>query len=175
MPGVASIPTRDDSGRLRAVVETPRGSRVKIKFDEALQQFAFSRPLVLGLSYPCDWGFFPSTRAPDGDPLDVLIYHDAATYPGVVIPCRAIGVLGVSQRSKRGGRERNDRVIAVPLDEPRFDDARGLHERVRKELEQFFLSAVAFEGKALRVEGWEGPTSADKLIRRTQRAHASRR
>ncbi|MDP9149951.1 MAG: inorganic diphosphatase [Myxococcota bacterium] len=167
MANLANIPTRDKEGNLRAVVETPRASCAKIKFDEELKTFVFSRPLVLGVTYPYDWGFFPSTRAADGDPLDVMIYHDATTFPGVVIPCKAIGVVRLSQKSKKG-RERNDRIIAVPVDEPRYNDARNLQRRVRNELEQFFLTVVCFEGKGVRVEGWEGPKAAEKLIGEAQ-------
>jgi inorganic pyrophosphatase len=171
MANIANVPTRDKHGNLRAIVETPRGSCVKLRFDEELEAFEFSRPLVLGVTYPYDWGFLPSTRAPDGDPLDVLIYHDASTFPGIVIPCRAIGVVRISQRSKTGGRERNDRVIAVPVNEPRYDDARSLHPRVREELEQFFLCAVLLEQKRVRVDGWDGPKVAEKLIRHAQKAY----
>jgi inorganic pyrophosphatase len=171
MANLANVPTRDKNGYLRAVIETPRGSAVKLKFDESLEAFELSRSLALGVVYPYDWGFFPSTRAADGDPLDVMVYHEASTYPGIVIPCRAIGVVCVSQKSKKGGRERNDRLIAVPVDERRYDDARALDKRVRQELEQFFVSAVLFEDKGLRIEGWQGPKAAERMIRVAQKTY----
>ena len=68
---------------------------------------------MAGLSYPYDWGFIPSTKAEDGDPLDVLVIHDAQTFPGVVLRCRPVGILEVEQQSE-GKKERNDRVFAVP-------------------------------------------------------------
>jgi inorganic pyrophosphatase len=40
----------------------------------------------------------------DGDPLDVLIIHDAAIYPGLVLRYIPVGVLEVEQSSK-GKRE----------------------------------------------------------------------
>ena len=58
-----------------AVVETPRGSRVKLEFEPKLGAFTLAKPLFAGLTYPYDWGFIPSTKAEDGDPLDVLIIH----------------------------------------------------------------------------------------------------
>src|SRR5687767_14010541 len=106
-----------------------------------------SRPLLRGLTYPFDWGFVPSTRAADGDPLDVMIVHDAPTFPGLVIPCRLIGVLEADQKGERG-RERNDRLFAVPAQarrERELDDVAQLPARLRQELEQFFLAATALE------------------------------
>ena len=113
MTNFARLPTWADKEHVHAVVETPRGSRCKLEFDPKLKVFTLSKPLLAGLTYPYDWGFVPSTKAEDGDPLDVLIIHDAATYPGLVLRCKPIGVLRVLQTSK-GKSERNDRVFALP-------------------------------------------------------------
>ena len=64
-------------------------------------------------TYPHDWGFVPSTKADDGDPLDIMVIHDGATFPGIVLTCRIIGILQIEQKSK-GKAERNDRLFAVP-------------------------------------------------------------
>lgn len=172
MANLASLSTRDAKGALRAVVETPRGLSVKLTYNEELEAFELSRPLALGIVYPYDWGFFPSTRAPDGDPLDVMMVHDAATYPGVVIACKPLGVVRLSQKSKTGGRERNDRIIAVPRNAPRFDDACGLSPRVQKELQQFFVAAVFLAGKEVLVEGWDGAEQAEEVIVAAEKRHA---
>ena len=68
---------------------------------------------MAGLSYPFDWDFSPRRRLADGDPLDVLIIHDARTYPGVVLKCRPVGVLEVEQTSG-AKRELNDRISPCP-------------------------------------------------------------
>jgi inorganic pyrophosphatase len=79
------------------VVESPRGSVVKLKYSPDLEAMPISRLLVLGVTYPCDWGFVPSTEGPDRDPIDAAIWWDVTTYPGVVIPCRALAVVRVEQ------------------------------------------------------------------------------
>jgi inorganic pyrophosphatase len=82
----------------------------------------------------------PRTKAEDGDPLGVLIVHDAATYPGLVLKCKPIGVLEVVQSSK-DGNERNDRVFVVPDRSPfegDLQDIRRLPARAIEELEKFF-------------------------------------
>src|SRR5690348_10915258 len=100
MGNLAKLPTWADKRRLHVVVETPRGSRAKLAFEPKLRAFTLSKPLLAGLTYPYDWGFIPSTKAPDGDALDVLIIHEAATYPGLVLTCTPIGILETVQRKK---------------------------------------------------------------------------
>src|SRR4051794_7759657 len=109
MTNLATLATRDDHGTLRAIVEVPRGARVKLKYSQAEKAFVYGRPLALGVHYPYDWGFFPSTLGEDGDPLDAMIFHDGQTWPGVVIPCRPVGVVRLTQKGEHG-RTRNDRV-----------------------------------------------------------------
>jgi inorganic pyrophosphatase len=124
------------------------------------------RPLPLGLHYPFDWGFVPGTRAADGDPIDAMVLHDAPTYPGVAIPSKLIGVVQVLEK-KEGRKRRNDRLIAVAVDAPRFDDLRHagrLPKRTRDEIEHFFLNVPAFTGKEVMILGWAGAREAMRLL-----------
>jgi inorganic pyrophosphatase len=168
MTNFFKLPTWADKEHIHAVVETPRGSTCKLDFDAELKVFTLAKPLMTGLTYPYDWGFIPSTRADDGDPLDVLIIHDSQTYPGVVLRCKPIGVLEVLQRSK-GKEERNDRIFAVPDRSPLeadLADVRHLPSRAVQELEQFFHATNALQDKELEFLGWRGPDHSVKLIRK---------
>ena len=166
---LATLAPRDDDGALRVVVESPAGSRVKLKYDPALGAFTISRPLVLGVVYPFDWGFVPGTRGPDGDPIDVLLVSDFATFPGVVISARPLGLIRVEQKAKTGGgRQRNDRIVAEPTSARRR--IAELSERVRAELEHFFTAVTVFEGKDIEILGWAAADEAERLIDATRHA-----
>jgi inorganic pyrophosphatase len=162
-PDLLALPPRDDSGALHVVVESPRGTRTKLKYSPTLRTFVLSRPLVLGVAYPYDWGFVPGTRAPDGDPVDAMIVADVGTFPGVVVCCRPLAVLRIEQNAKHGGgRVRNDRIVAEPTGVRRASG--GLAEAVREELEAFFVSTTLFEGKDVRLLGWGDPAAAEALV-----------
>jgi inorganic pyrophosphatase len=165
------LPLRGLQDALHVVIESPRGSTVKLKYDTKLQAFTLSRPLTRGFRYPFDWGFIPSTEGPDGDPLDALVYWDVPTWPGVVLPCRPLGVLQVDQKKRNGQpgeRERNDRVLVVPVLSARSDTLQSyqdLSRREREELEHFFLAVVHFADKDAHVLGWGGPEDAERMVR----------
>lgn len=169
MPDLQKLPAWADRQHVYAVVETPRGSHAKLKYDSSLHVFTLSKPLLAGLTYPYDWGFIPSTKADDGDPLDVLIIHDAATYPGLVLRCVPIGVLEMEQKDKRK-KQRNDRIFVIPDRSPFEGDLRDIRhmpKRAIRELERFFQATDALEAKDLEFLGWRGPGEATKLVKKS--------
>jgi inorganic pyrophosphatase len=166
MTDFANLPLRGAKGEWLAVVETPRGSSVKYAFDPVLRVFRLKKCLSFGLVYPVDFGFFPSTKADDGDPLDLIIMHEAPTFAGLVLEVRVIGVVNVLQKEPK--REvRNDRIVVVPSAAKRaemLDDVRELGASMRKEIERFLCATDDLQKKDLVVLGWKGPGAAEKLI-----------
>ncbi len=101
--------------RLRVVVESPRGACVKFEWLPAANLFRIQRPLPVGLAYPCDWGFIPGTRAPDGDPVDAVLLGEQVAYPGTLVEGSAIATLQVRERPAGATQARaNPRIVVVP-------------------------------------------------------------
>jgi inorganic pyrophosphatase len=138
-----------------------------------------SRPLPVGLAFPFDWGFVPSTRGPDGDPVDAFVMWDTASFPCVVLECRTLGVLQVEQNAAnfdRSRRLRNDRIIALPTmarRESGWSKVGDIPQRTRDECVQFTLAAAALEGKDLTVIGWGEPGEAITLLKESTRTPAT--
>jgi inorganic pyrophosphatase len=167
MRNFINLPAFTEDGDVRVVIETPRGSRAKLAYDPELEAFTLSKSLLTGLTYPHDWGFVPSTKADDGDPIDIMVVHDATTFPGIVLTCRVIGILQIEQKGK-GKVERNDRLFAVPRDshsEQALTDVRDLSEPIQQELEKFFKATDELEDKKLNIIGWKGPKAAVEAIK----------
>jgi len=159
-----------DRGDLRIVVESPRGSALKLAYEPSLRQFVVSRALPLGVVYPYDWGFVPGTRGDDGDPVDAMALHDFATSPGILLECRILGMVELEQREGRGKPETNNRIIATPAwHEPLQPcvEARDLPGRARAEIEQFFVTVATMTGKRVKIRGWSSCRDARRFLRRT--------
>ena len=152
------------------IVDTPKGSRNKFKYDSALGRFRLKKVLPAGMSFPYDFGEIPGTRAEDGDPLDVLILMDAPAFPGCVIECRLIGVL-VAEQTDGKQTVRNDRLIGVAAAARDFSDLQTLSDLNRQllaEIEQFFVSYNAAEGKQFAILSRKGAAAALAAVRRSR-------
>lgn len=154
-------------GMINVVIETPKGSRNKFKFDPRRHGFELCSVLPAGAEFPYDFGFVPGTKAPDGDPLDVLLLMDESAFPGCLVVSRAVGVIEAEQSEGRR-MIRNDRVIAVAQDAHDYRDVRTLKDINRhllEELEHFFVSYNEMRGKKFKLLGLRGPKRAMKLVR----------
>ena len=93
-----SLPAVDKETKdLNVVVETPRGNRNKFDFDEEHKLFKLAKVLREGMVFPFEFGFIPSTRGEDGDPVDILVLMDAPTTTGCLLTARQVGVIEASQ------------------------------------------------------------------------------
>jgi len=122
---------------------------------------------ALLLPFPYDFGYIPGTVAADGDPLDVLVLMDAPAFCGCGVECRLVGVLEAQQR-ENGRSIRNDRLIGVANAARDYGDLQaleGLNSHLLEEIEQFFVSYNAAEGKRFRILARKGPSAARKLLR----------
>jgi inorganic pyrophosphatase len=157
----------DDPGMLRVVIETPKGSRNKFAFNADDHIFELKKVLPSGMAFPYDFGFVPSTKADDGDPVDVLVLMDEPAFPGCVLSCRPIGVIQGEQGDKKK-KERNDRIIAVEKDAHSWADIKNvdaLGKDFIRELEEFFVNYHKLSEEKYRVVGLKGPAEAQKLVK----------
>ncbi|GJG87510.1 inorganic pyrophosphatase [Gemmatimonadetes bacterium T265] len=166
----AGLPTRPrdaEPEHVHAVVETPKGSPHKLDYEPDLGVFMLKKEMPAGHVFPYDFGFVPGTLGGDGDPLDVLVLMDEATYPGVLVEARLVGVFEAEQTERDGGRSRNDRLVAVAACSRRHADVRTLDDLGRAALDQiehFFRSYNEETGKRVEFTNRAGPARAAELV-----------
>ncbi len=154
------------SGYANAIIDTPKGSRNKFKYDEKNSLFKLGGALPLGAVFPFDFGYIPSTKAADGDPLDILILMDDPAFVGCLVPAKLIGVIEAEQTEGKK-TTRNDRLIAVAADSRNHSHIRflgDLNDNLIHEIERFFISYNETKGKKFEILGRFGPERALTLI-----------
>jgi inorganic pyrophosphatase len=158
---------------LNVIVEVPKDSSHKYEYDSSLKVFRLDRVLYSPMHYPGDYGFVPGTHAEDGDPLDVLVLIDQPTFTGCLMRVRPVGHLDMEDE-----KGPDQKVLAVPLHDPRYEEVRDLGDvpphRLR-EIEHFFTIYKELEKKHVRVIGWRDLAATGGLIRRSVEAFPSRR
>jgi inorganic pyrophosphatase len=157
----------EETKNLNVIIETPKGCRNKYAFDPDKGLFVMKKVLPAGSVFPFDFGFIPSTKGEDGDPLDILVLMDEPAFCGCLVLSRLVGVIEAEQKEKGKKKERNDRLIAVAEKQEtnaKVDSLEDLPPHVLDEIEHFFVSYNAMAGKKFKVIGRRGPKAAKKLV-----------
>jgi len=163
---LSRLPSFDDEGNVHAIVEATRGSRNKFKYEPDARIFLLDSVLPAGATFPFDFGFVPSTKAEDGDPLDVLILMDEAAFVGAVVPARLVGAIQAEQ-TEEGETFRNDRLISIASSSHTYrgiDTLDALPPNLVDEIEHFWISYNEIKGKTFKPIGRVGPRGAKHLV-----------
>jgi len=150
-----------------AMVESPKGFNQKFEYEPQERRFRLSKILPAGLVFPFDFGMIPGTKGEDGDPLDVIVISEAATFPGCMIECRIIGAFQAEQTERDGKTMRNDRFLGIPVVSqlfPEVSELAQLPESILNQLEHFFKNYNEQAGKEFRVITRLSATEALQLI-----------
>ncbi|HVE44334.1 MAG TPA: inorganic diphosphatase [Gammaproteobacteria bacterium] len=148
------------------VIEIPSNSSpIKYEVDKASGMVMVDRFLGTSMTYPCEYGFIPHTLSEDGDPVDVLVVTPFKLSPGVVVRCRPVGMLRMTDESGKDAK-----ILAVPVSKlttryAHVQKAEDLGEDLLHAIEHFFKHYKDLEnGKWVKVDGWEGIDAARKEI-----------
>lgn len=163
VPSLLDLPVGERAPEVvNAVIEIPLRSRSKYEYRPALRVFARDRVLLASMQYPTDYGFIPSTASEDGDPLDILVASFEPTFPGCLLRARPVGLLDMTD-----DKGRDQKIMAVPDDDKRFDEIRRLDDlprHVLREVEHFFAVYKQLEAKDVTIHGWGTLEPAKELI-----------
>jgi inorganic pyrophosphatase len=144
------------------IIEIPMNADpIKYEVDHETGALFVDRFMNTAMHYPCNYGYIPDTLADDGDPVDVLVITPVALIPGVVVRCRALGMLRMDDEA--GG---DNKLIAVPVNKilslySNWHKPEDLNPMRLKSIQHFFEHYKDLEpGKWVKVLGWEGPEAA---------------
>ena len=158
---------RDLGNDFNVIIEIPMHSDpIKYEVDKETGALFVDRFVSTAMHYPCNYGYIPQTLADDGDPVDVLVITPYALMPGVVVRCRTIGMLKMTDEA--GG---DTKLLAVPIDKltpiyRSIETARDLPEALLAQITHFFAHYKDLEpGKWVKVEGWASPEEARQEIK----------
>jgi inorganic pyrophosphatase len=157
---------RDVPNDFNVVIEIPmNGDPVKYELDKETGALFVDRFMSTAMHYPCNYGYIPHTLSGDGDPVDVLVVTPYPLIPGVVVRCRPIGMLKMTDEAGS-----DEKLLAVPVDKlitiyRKVQSPRDLPEITLNQIAHFFAHYKDLEaGKWVKVEGWVGPEEAKKAI-----------
>ncbi len=153
---------RDVPNDFNVIIEIPmNGDPIKYELDKETGAMFVDRFMSTAMHYPCNYGYIPKTLSSDGDPVDVLVLTPIPLISGVVVRCRPVGLLKMSDEA--GG---DAKVLAVPVDKlcniyRSIQSPRDLPELTLSQISHFFEHYKDLEpGKWVKIEGWVGEEEA---------------
>ncbi len=165
------VPPGDDCPEVvNAVIEIPKGSKVKYELDKASGLLKVDRVLFSAVHYPANYGFIPRTFCDDNDPLDILVLGQEEVVPRAIMRARPVGMMRMTDQGKL-----DDKIIAVHVDDPEVADIHSLEQlppHKLRELRRFFEDYKQLEEKEVKVHDFLAPAEARRTIRENLRMYA---
>jgi inorganic pyrophosphatase len=146
------------AAEMNVIIEIPKFSKNKYEIDKETGIIALDRVMHSAQDYPFDYGFVPQTLFDDGDALDVVLLTTYPLAPGILVKARPVAIMEMTD-----GGERDDKVVAVPVGDPRFDhmkDIGDLNPHFQKEMTHFFETYKKVQNKEVSVGTWSGAKEA---------------
>jgi inorganic pyrophosphatase len=157
---------RDLPNDFNVIIEIPkRGDPVKYEVDKETGAMFVDRFMSVAMHYPCNYGYIPHTLSEDGDPVDVLVITPFPLITGVVVRCRPVGMLKMTDEAGPDAK-----LLAVPIDKAcnlyrEIESPRDLPETTLAQISHFFQHYKDLEaGKWVKLEGWVGAEEAKAEI-----------
>lgn len=151
---------------MNVIVEIPKFSKNKYEIDKETGLIALDRVMHSAQDYPFDYGFVPQTLFDDGDALDVVLITTHPLAPGILVKARPVAIMEMID-----GGERDDKVVAVPVDDPRFENVRDINDlnpHFQKEMTHFFETYKKVQNKEVSVGSWHGAEEAKKAFEKSR-------
>ena len=148
------------------IIEIPMNADpIKYEVDKASGAIFVDRFMSTSMNYPTNYGYVPRTLSGDGDPVDVLVITPVPLIPGVVVTCRALGILKMQDEAGEDGK-----VLAVPTNKilsiyTQWRSHEDLNPARLHTIAHFFEHYKDLEpGKWVKILGWDGVDAAKKEI-----------
>ena len=154
---------------MQVIVEIPKGSNNKYEVDKKTGLIALDRVMHTAQHFPFDYGFVPQTLWHDNDPVDVVLLTTYPLAPGILLQARPVAVMNMIDSG-----EADDKLIAVPCEDPRYDsvqDISDINPNTLKEIEHFYATYKKLQNKEVAVTGFKGRAEAEKVFTEGQKLY----
>lgn len=148
--------------KINVIIEIPKGSKNKYEIDKKTGLIKLDRAMKTSQDYPFDYGFAPQTLWEDGDALDVIVLSTNPLSTGILVEVRPVAVMHMIDSG-----EGDDKIIAVPVSDPRWDEVHDLadiNKHTIKEFQHFLETYKTIEKKVVEITSVEGREKAMEAI-----------
>jgi len=165
---------KDAPEEINCIIEISKGSHNKYEIDKETGLIKLDRANYGPAAYPFDYGFAPQTLWEDGDALDIIVL---STYPinsGILVKVRPVAMMEMTDTD-----ESDNKIIAVPVDDLRWDDVqdlKDLNKHSMKEFQNFFETVKQLKPKksVITIHGFKGKAEAIEAIKKSQELYRTK-
>ncbi|GMQ95547.1 MAG: inorganic diphosphatase [Patescibacteria group bacterium] len=154
---------------INTIIEINKGSKNKYEIDKETGMIALDRVAHTAQDFPFDYGFVPRTLWDDGDALDVILLTTYPFHPGILVRVRPVALMRMVDSG-----DPDDKIVAVPIGDPRWDgvcDLQDVNKHTLKEMAHFYSTYKKIQEKEVEVNGFEDRAAALSAIERSQKLY----